>query len=100
MGADDLDGRCEPDRASRLRLGGPQLPHLLATYLDGELGPAVLAKLTARVDAAVDGGNEHVVVAWPIDAVDRKRHAGAAVLSRNGEPLAVARALIIEPRAG
>ena len=45
-------------------------------------------------------GEEHVVIAWPIETDGRKRHAGAAVLSREGEPLAVARALLIEPRAG
>jgi hypothetical protein len=40
------------------------------------------------------------VIAWPIEIDGRKRHAGSAVLSRDGEALAVARALLIEPRAG
>ncbi|MGA8219242.1 MAG: hypothetical protein WB771_11805 [Solirubrobacterales bacterium] len=38
------------------------------------------------------------MIAWPIGADGRKRHAGSAVLSADGEYLAVARALLIEPR--
>ena len=45
-------------------------------------------------------GTDHVVVAWPIATEGRKRHAGSAVLSADGEQLAVAQALLIEPRAG
>jgi hypothetical protein len=60
---------------------------------------SVLARLTARIDAPIAAGAEHVVVAWPIDTDARKRHAGSAVLSPDGEALAVARALLIEPRA-
>jgi hypothetical protein len=39
-----------------------------------------------------------VVIAWPIGTDGRKRLAGSAVLSGDGEQLAVARALLIEPR--
>jgi hypothetical protein len=38
------------------------------------------------------------VIAWSISADGRKHHAGAAVLSGKGDVLAVARALMIEPR--
>ena len=58
----------------------------------------MLARLSARIDAPVLAGEEHVVIAWPIESDGRKRHAGSAVLSRDGEALAVARALLIEPR--
>jgi hypothetical protein len=68
--------------------------------MDGELPMSVLARLTARIVAPVLAGEEHVVIAWPIEADGRKRHAGSAVLSPNGEALAVARALLIEPRDG
>ena len=44
-------------------------------------------------------GEEHVVMAWPIERDGRKHHAGAAVLSADGDVLAVARALLIAPRA-
>jgi hypothetical protein len=57
-----------------------------------------LGRMTARIDAPIAAGEEHVVIAWPIEADGRKRHAGAAVLSAGGAPLAVARALMIEPR--
>jgi hypothetical protein len=75
-------------------------PTYFATYLDKELVPAVLARVACRIEAPVVAGEEHVVIAWPIEADGRKRHAGSALLSRHGEALAVARALLIERRAG
>ncbi len=74
-------------------------PTYFALYSSGELPLSVLARLTARVDALVLAGEEHVVTAWPLESDGRKRHAGAAVLSREGETLAVAHALLIEPRS-
>ena len=74
-------------------------PTFFASYLDEELPVSVLARLTARINAPIAAGAEHVVIAWPIDADGRKRHAPSAVLSPDGETLAVARALLIEPRA-
>ncbi len=77
-------------------------PTYFAAYLDHEdpLPPGVLARFTARLDGPVAVGAKHVVVAWPIEAEDRKHHAGSAVLSSDGEVLARARALLIEPRLG
>jgi hypothetical protein len=57
-----------------------------------------LGRMSARIDAPVASGREHIVMSWPISADGRKRHAGAAVLTGEGEVLAVARALMIEPR--
>jgi hypothetical protein len=74
-------------------------PTYFALYMNGELPMSVLARLTARIDAPVLAGEEHVVIAWPIEVDGRKHHAGSAVLSAEGKPLAVARALLIEPRA-
>jgi hypothetical protein len=74
-------------------------PMYFATHLGGEPTASVLARLAARVDAPVVAGREHVVIAWPIEVAGRKRHAGSAVLSSEGETLAVARGLLIEPRA-
>ncbi len=73
-------------------------PTYFALYMNGELPMTVLARLTARIDAPVVAGAEHVVIAWPIETDGRKRHAGSAVLSPEGEALAVGRALLIEPR--
>jgi hypothetical protein len=73
-------------------------PTYFAVHIDQELTLSVLARLAARIEAPVVAGEEHIVVAWPIETAGRKRNAGAAVLSREGEALAVARALLIEPR--
>ncbi len=74
-------------------------PTYFATYLNEDLAMGVLARVAARVDVPVRAGEEHVVQAWPIEVDGRKRHAGSAVLSADGETLAVSRALLIEPRA-
>jgi hypothetical protein len=75
-------------------------PTYFAAHIDQELTLSVLARLAGRIDGPVVAGEEYVVIAWPIETAGRKRHAGSAVLSREGEALAVARALLIEPRAG
>jgi hypothetical protein len=75
-------------------------PTYFALYLGQDLPMSVLAQLTARINGKIQAGEEHVVMAWPVGVEGRKRHAGAAVLSPDGEVLAVARALMIELRAG
>ncbi len=75
-------------------------PTYFALYMNGELPMSVLARLTARIDAPIAAGVEHIVIAWPLERDGRKLHAGSAVLSADGDALAVARALLIEPRAG
>ena len=57
-----------------------------------------LGRLAVRIEGTVAAGEEHVVISWPIGVDGRKRQAGAALLSADGSPLAVARALMIEPR--
>lgn len=75
-------------------------PTYFAAYNE-EVGTiSFLASLTARVNAPVRAGEEHVVIAWPISVDGRKRRAGSAVLSADGEVLAAAEALMIEPRQG
>lgn len=64
------------------------------------LPPGVLARFTGRLDAPVPVEEEHLVIAWPLEADGRKRHAGVAVISLGGEVLARAQALLIEPRQG
>ena len=76
-------------------------PTYFALYIDeDELPMSMLARFAARIDAPVVAGEEHVVIGWPIEIDGRKHHAGSAVLSGGGEVLAVARALLIGPRAG
>lgn len=73
-------------------------PTYFAAHHGQDLTMSVLAQMTAHVQKPVAAGQEHVVMSWPIGIDGRKRHAGAAVLSADGEPLAVARALLIELR--
>ena len=76
-------------------------PTYFAAHMHEEgLPMSVLARMTARIMAPAMAGEDHIVIAWPIGADGRKRHAGSAVLSAEGEPIAVARALLIEPRSG
>ena len=72
-------------------------PTFFAVYPDSR-PLSFLGRMTARLDAPVTAGEEHVVMAWPLEAEGRKRHAGSAVLTADGTPLAVARSLMIEPR--
>lgn len=57
-------------------------PASWAAYIDADAPAGVLARLTARIDAPVVAGEEHVVIGWPMETNGRKRHAGSAVLSR------------------
>jgi len=59
---------------------------------------AVLARLTARLDAPVSPGEPHVVVSWGLGVEGRKRHGAAALFTAAGELLAESRALWIELR--
>jgi hypothetical protein len=65
---------------------------------DGTLRPIVLARLAVDVRGPVEAGVEHVVTAWPIEVDGRKRHAGSALFTPDGDLLASARALWIELR--
>jgi hypothetical protein len=73
-------------------------PTYFATHMEGELSAAMLARMSAEVVAPVEMGAEHVVIGWPIEIDGRKQHAGSALFSADGELLASARALMIEPR--
>jgi len=73
-------------------------PTYFGLYFDRELPMSFLGRFTARIDRPVAAGDEHVVMAWPIELDGRKHHAGAAVLSSDGTVLAAAHALLIAPR--
>jgi hypothetical protein len=74
-------------------------PATFAALLEEGVSLGVLARLSARIDAPVQVGREHVVIGWPTGAEGRKAHAGAAVLSAGGAVLAAAQALLVTPRA-
>jgi hypothetical protein len=64
-----------------------------------EFRPIVLARLAVRVLRPVRAGQPHTIVSWPVALDGRKRHAGAALHSADGDLLAVSRALWIELKA-
>ena len=88
---------------------GEVLPEFVWAVLDcptyfaahqGEGMPlSMLVKQTTRIQSPIAAEEEHVVIAWPIEADGRKHHAGAAVLSRDGDVLATCQAMLIEPRS-
>ncbi len=96
--ADDGSGAVRPEIVWAVL----DCPTYFAAYMryPEPLPPGVLARFTGRLDAPVPVGEEHVVVAWPLEADGRKHHAGVAILTAAGEVLARAQALLIEPRQG
>jgi hypothetical protein len=79
--------------AERFAWAALDCPGGWAVQPDGSRGISVLGRLTARIDAAPQAGDECVVVGWRLGAVDgRKRHAGTA-LFRDGTLLALGRAI-------
>jgi hypothetical protein len=69
-------------------------------YAIGEQGRGtiVLGRMTARVDRAPDPGETCVVAAWPLGEDGRKLFAGTALFAQDGELLALATQVWIEPR--
>lgn len=62
--------------------------------------PALLARLTASIDAPLPhAGEELIVVGWPLAASGRKHGGAAALYHSDGRLIARAEALWIEPRS-
>lgn len=74
-------------------------PTYVALYPDS-MPMSFLVRMSARIDVPVEAGSEHVVMAWPVERDGRKHHAASAVMSAEGEPLATARALLINTGKG
>ena len=70
----------------------------VATYGAGP--PGMLARLTGRLEGAVEPERPHVVVSWGLGVDGRKRHAAAALFAPEGALVARSRALWIELRSG
>jgi hypothetical protein len=58
----------------------------------------LLGRMAAHVESAVAVGEPHVVVGWRIGEEGRKRYAGSALYTPDGEALAWARSTWIGPR--
>jgi hypothetical protein len=63
-------------------------------------GEVLLGRMAAEIRRLPAEGEQCVVVSWPLGEDGRKLHAGTALLSEDGEPLAVARQTWIQPRTG
>lgn len=57
--------------------------------------PAVLARLSASLEAPIRAGEAHAIVSWKTGAEGRKLHSASAILDADGRILARARALWI-----
>lgn len=73
-------------------------PTYFASYLGAELGHAFLVREEVEIDAPVPAEREHVLIAWPLRVEGRKRWAGSALVSADGEVLARCEAMLVEPR--
>ncbi len=74
-------------------------PTYFAAHIGADLSLSFLVRFAVRLDTPVVAGREHVVIAWPVESEGRKRRAGSAVVTPEGETLAVADALLVEARA-
>jgi hypothetical protein len=81
-------------------------PELVWAALDCPSGWAVddfqregvlLGRMAARIDRLPAAGAPHVVLGWRVDEDGRKRHAGSALLTADGEALARARSTWLVP---
>jgi hypothetical protein len=88
---------------------GPVADEIVWSALDCPSGWAVdefsregvlLGRLAARVVAPVVGGEQYVVVGWPVGEDGRKRFAGSAVFGADGSVRAFARSTWLVPRTG
>ena len=59
----------------------------------------LLGRIVARLLVPVETGRTYVVMGWPRGAEGRKREAGSAIFTADGEPVAYARSTWIVPRA-
>ena len=58
----------------------------------------LLGRMAAEIDRLPTPGEPHVVVGWRVGEDGRKRYAGSALLTADGEVLARARSTWIVPR--
>jgi hypothetical protein len=72
-------------------------PGAYAVGLEGR-GTVVLGRMTGRVVRVPDAGETCAVVSWPLGEDGRKLYAGTALFAEDGELLALARQVWIEPR--
>jgi hypothetical protein len=85
------------DSAPEIVWAAIDCPGAYAVGAEGR-GQVVLGRMTARISRIPETGERCVVAAWPLGEDGRKLFAGTALFSADGEVLAVARQVWIEPR--
>jgi hypothetical protein len=92
----DEDGAVRPEIVSAVL----DCPAVFASFLESDAAPrAFLVRFAADLRAPVAAGEEYVVIGWPLAREGRKLRSASAILDADGEALALAEALMIEPRA-
>ena len=86
-----------PDGALEIVWAAIDCPGAFAVGAVGR-GETVLGRMTARVHRLPEVGDTCVVTAWPLGEDGRKLFAGTALLSVDGELLALAHQVWIQPR--
>jgi hypothetical protein len=61
-----------------------------------EIGVCMLGRMRAEIHEPLFTGRSYVAIGWPVRREGRKIEAGSAILTPEGEPVAVAEALWIE----
>ncbi len=86
------------EQASEIVWAAIDCPGAYAVGGEGR-GLVVLGRMTAHVARVPEAGETCVVAAWPLAEDGRKLYAGTALFAEDGELLALAKQVWIEPRA-
>jgi hypothetical protein len=87
-----------PEARPELVWAAIDCPGAFAVGAEGR-GDIVLGRMTARVDRVPGAGERCVVTSWPLGEDGRKLFAGTALLAADGEVLALARQVWIQPKS-
>ena len=87
-----------PDARPEIVWAAIDCPGAYAVGAEGR-GDIVLGRMTARVERVPEAGERCVVTAWPLGEDGRKLYAGTALFAADGELLAVARQVWIQPKS-
>jgi hypothetical protein len=87
-----------PESVPELVWAAIDCPGAYAVGAEGR-GDIVLGRMTARVNRVPETGAECVVASWPLGEDGRKLFAGTALFASDGELLALARQVWIQPKS-
>ena len=87
-----------PDALPEIVWAAIDCPGAYAVGAEGR-GDIVLGRMTARIERVPEAGEPCVVTAWPLGEDGRKLYAATALYAADGELLAVARQVWIQPKS-